>query len=103
MLHTSIREALWNDIVRGRYQLVVQISPSAAECQQNWSYMVRLEVKPRSAKQTGLLNQSLLVHNPDGRGRPRSRPPSGQWTFHDAACDQVAAICLWFYLCFMAC
>jgi len=40
--------------------------------------MVRLEVKPRSAEQTGLHNESLLVRNPTGRGHPRSRPTSGQ-------------------------
>jgi len=32
--------------------------------------------------------QSLFVHYPTGRGRPRSRPPSGHWTFYEAACEQ---------------
>ena len=38
--------------------------------------------------QTGLHNQSLFVRNPTGCDRPRSRPPSGQWTFHEAAYEQ---------------
>ena len=40
---------------------MVQISPSAAERQQNRGYMVRLEVKPRLAKQTGLQDCAIKV------------------------------------------
>jgi len=86
--HTDLLTASALVDLCGRHQLVVQISPSVAERKYTTEAIVLLEVKPRSAEQTGPLKQSLLVHNPTGRDRPRSRPPSGQWTFHEAACDQ---------------